>query len=225
MLCFDSIVLLHQRGFLCVFARFFGHLQVQRFVGCVFCRLSLPRVYPCHMRKLKNEELNRISVEEFKNKKKNPLVIVMDNVRSMNNVGSAFRTADAFSIDHIYLCGITARPPHREITKTALGATESVDWTYCEQTTDCLQYLKQQGYCVVLVEQTDSSIMLQDFRPESKQKYAFVFGNEAFGISDEALAYADQSLEIPQHGTKHSINISVCLGITVWDFLSKRGLN
>jgi tRNA G18 (ribose-2'-O)-methylase SpoU len=173
------------------------------------------------MRKLLNEELNRISVEDFKNKKKIPLVIVLDNVRSMNNVGSAFRTADAFCVESIHLCGITARPPHREINKTALGATESVSWTYHEKTTDAVELLKSQGFRIVSIEQVEGAQTLQNFNPVVEEKYACIFGNEAFGVEPEVVDQSDLCLEIPQHGTKHSINISVCIGIVVWDYVSK----
>ena len=173
------------------------------------------------MRKLSNEELNRISVEEFKNKKKIPLVVVLDNVRSMNNVGAAFRTSDAFCVEKIFLCGITASPPHREIHKTALGATESVDWEHVESTMTLINRLKYLDYIIVSIEQVQDGLMLQDFQPEMNKKYAFIFGNEAFGVDDAAVALSDICLEIPQFGTKHSLNISVSIGIVVWDFFVK----
>lgn len=176
------------------------------------------------MRKLKNEELNRISVEEFKNKKKNPLVVVLDNVRSMNNVGAAFRTADAFCVEKIYLCGITAKPPHREIHKTALGATESMDWEHVENTPALIDRLKSQGYVIVSVEQVENGLLLQDFHPKAAKKYAFVFGNEAFGVDDKVVALSDISVEIPQFGTKHSLNISVSIGVVIWDYCMKTGV-
>ena len=158
----------------------------------------------------------------LKLKKKNEFVIVLDNVRSMNNVGSAFRTCDAFAAQKLYLTGITATPPHREITKTAIGAQDSVDWEYAEETTVLLDDLKNQGFQIVAIEQTDASISLADFNPKEDKRYAFVFGNEVFGVSDEALEKADLALEIPQYGTKHSLNISVCCGIVSWDYISKR---
>lgn len=173
------------------------------------------------MRKLKNEELDRLSVEEYRQAAKTPVVIVLDNVRSLNNVGSVFRTADAFLLKGIYLCGITAQPPHRDITKTALGATESVDWQYFERTTEAIQYLKQQGYTIVAIEQADESVMLNDFQPESDKPLAVVFGHEVHGVSDEVVAMADGVVEIPQFGTKHSLNISVSAGVVLWDLFQK----
>jgi 23S rRNA (guanosine2251-2'-O)-methyltransferase len=173
------------------------------------------------MRKLKNEELNRKSIEEFKGTKKIPLVVILDNIRSMNNIGSAFRTADAFMVEKILLCGITAKPPHREIQKTALGATESVDWQYYNTTFEAVTKLKKEGYVVASVEQADKSTSLLDFIPEEGKKYAFVFGNEVFGVEDETVKASDICLEVPQFGTKHSLNISVCLGICIWDFFIK----
>ncbi len=173
------------------------------------------------MRKLKNEELARLSVDQFKAAAKTPLVVVLDNLRSMNNIGSAFRTADAFLVEQILLCGITARPPHREIHKTALGATESVIWQYYENTADALRYLQNHGYRVLAVEQTTGSIPLHRFQPEAGQPYALVFGHEIKGVSDEAVALADGSVEIPQLGTKHSLNVAVSIGVVLWDFACK----
>ncbi len=173
------------------------------------------------MRKLKNEELDRLSVEEFKVKKKRPIVIILDNIRSMNNVGSTFRTADAFLIEKVYLCGITATPPHREINKTALGATESVSWEHREGTETLIEELKEAGYRIVCVEQTDESVPLQDFLPYKDTKYCVVFGNEVFGVTDEVVEKADICLEIPQFGTKHSLNVSVSIGVVMWDFFKK----
>lgn len=170
------------------------------------------------MRKLKLEELGRATLEEFRGSEKLPVTIVLDNVRSMNNVGSAFRTSDAFRLEKIWLTGITATPPHREIEKSALGATASVAWEYAEKTADALKGLKQQGYQIIVVEQTTKSTLLQEFRPEKGQKYCLVFGHEVHGVSDEAIALADVALEIPQEGTKHSLNIAVCLGIVTWEF-------
>ncbi len=167
------------------------------------------------------EELERVSVEEFKKMDKSPIILVLDNVRSLNNVGSAFRTGDAFGVEKIYLCGITGTPPHRDIQKTALGATESVEWEYCLNTMQALKKLKAIGYQVCALEQVDRSMMLNDFIPEKGKKYALVFGNEVFGVEEEVLNACDAVLEIPQLGTKHSLNISVSLGIAVWDLMVK----
>ncbi|GHA68636.1 SpoU rRNA Methylase family protein [Pontibacter akesuensis] len=167
------------------------------------------------------DDLNRDSVEEFKNKKKIPLVLVLDNVRSLNNVGSVFRTADAFMAEKVYLCGITGKPPHRDIEKTALGATESVEWEHVPDTLALVKQLQAQGYKVGSVEQAESSIMLNQFQPQPNQKYALVLGNEVFGVEQEVINLSDFILEIPQFGTKHSLNISVATGVVVWDFLSK----
>jgi len=175
------------------------------------------------MRKLKLEELNRHDIESFKEKSKNPLVIVLDSIRSAMNVGSFFRTADAFALEKIVLCGISALPPNREITKTAIGATESVDWVYQENIETAINNLKSQEYTIVGIEQTNQSILLEDFVPEH-QKYALIFGNEVDGISDEILGYLDVCIEIPQFGTKHSLNVSVCGGVVIWDFLNKMNL-
>jgi tRNA G18 (ribose-2'-O)-methylase SpoU len=176
------------------------------------------------MKKLKLEELGRISVEEFKESDKLPVSIVLDNIRSLHNVGSAFRTADAFRIEKIFLTGITGTPPHREIHKTALGATESVAWEYLEQPTDAIKKLKAEGYRVVIVEQTNESVPLHTFQPQANEKYCLVFGNEVNGVSEEVIEHGDIALEIPQTGTKHSLNISVCLGIVVWEIFRKRVL-
>ncbi|MCH8318932.1 MAG: RNA methyltransferase [Bacteroidetes bacterium] len=173
------------------------------------------------MRKLKTHELKRLSVEQYKDTKKNPVVIVLDNVRSLNNVGTAFRSSDAFLAEKIYLCGITGKPPHREINKTALGAAESVEWEYVKNTIDIIKKLKKEGYTIIALEQTDESRSLQDFQPQRNKKYCFVFGNEVFGISDEVVNNIDLCLEIPQFGTKHSINIAVSIGIVLWDYISK----
>ncbi len=173
------------------------------------------------MRKLKMGELGRMSVDEFKRADKFPLVLILDNIRSLNNIGSIFRTADAFRIEKIYLTGFTARPPHKDIHKTALGATESVDWEYVEKISALLQKLNQEGFFIIALEQTDEKIMLQDFHPEKNRKTAVILGNEVKGISDEALDYADIAVEIPQFGTKHSLNVSVSAGIVLWDLLAK----
>ena len=167
------------------------------------------------------EELGRISPEQYKNASKNPIILVLDNVRSLHNVGSAFRTADAFFVEKIYLCGITGTPPNREINKTALGATESVSWEYVKNTTEVITKLKEEGWTIASVEQTNESTLLDKFTPDKTQKYCFVFGNEVFGVDDSIIALSDLSLEIPQYGTKHSLNISVAVGIIVWDYLYK----
>lgn len=168
--------------------------------------------------KLKLEELERIDVETFKKTQKIPLVIVLDNIRSMHNVGAIFRTADAFLVEKIILCGITPQPPHREIHKAALGATESVDWIYEKDTTTAINDLKTAGCQIIAIEQTTQSVMLPDFKIEKSQKYAVILGNEVDGVSDDSLPYCDVFLEIPQLGTKHSLNVSVCGGIVIWDF-------
>ncbi len=167
------------------------------------------------------EELDRISIQEFKETEKSPLILVLDNVRSLNNVGSAFRTADAFRIEKIYLCGITGTPPHRDIQKTALGATESVEWEYCLNTSDAIEKLKADEYLLCALEQVENSVKLNDFSPKKGKKYALVFGNEVFGVEEEVLNSCNYVLEIPQLGTKHSLNISVSLGIAVWDMMVK----
>lgn len=177
------------------------------------------------MRKLKTEELNRPDLQEFKAADKLPVVVVMDNVRSMHNVGSTFRTADAFAISGIALCGITAQPPHREIHKTALGATESVDWKHYESTSAACETLRAEGYQIMAVEQVENSIALQDYKPAPDQKLAIVFGNEVFGVEEEIVAMADGCIEIPQFGTKHSLNISVTVGVVLWDLVTKMKLN
>lgn len=173
------------------------------------------------MKKLSMEELDRLSIQEFKKTEKSPLVLVLDNVRSLNNVGSAFRTADAFRIEKIFLCGITGTPPHRDIQKTALGATDSVDWEYCLNTLEAIEKLKAEGYQLCALEQVENSVKLNDFSPEKDKKYALIFGNEVFGVEEEVLKSCDYVLEIPQLGTKHSLNISVSLGIAVWDLMVK----
>ena len=172
-------------------------------------------------RKIKNEELDRLSNEAFKTAVKKPLVVVLDNVRSLNNVGSAFRTADAFLVEKIYLTGITGKPPHREIQKTALGATESVDWEYEEDVVLLCSKLKNEGYKLIAVEQVNDGKELDLFIPDTNDKYALVFGNEVFGVNEEVVQLADSCIEIPQYGTKHSLNISVSLGIVLWDFFNK----
>jgi 23S rRNA (guanosine2251-2'-O)-methyltransferase len=172
-------------------------------------------------RKLSMDELDRLSVDEFAQVKKIPVCILLDNVRSLHNVGSAFRTSDAFRIEKIYLTGITGQPPHREIQKSALGATESVAWEYHEDAAGAVKKLKDLGYQVIAIEQTTGSVPLQSFLPSSNAKYCLVFGNEVQGVSDEVMELADGALEIPQSGTKHSLNISVCVGIVVWEIFRK----
>ena len=173
------------------------------------------------MRKLKNEELGRLSIEDFKSSPKLNACLVLDNIRSMNNIGSAFRTGDAFRIAHIYLTGISATPPHRDIHKTALGATDSVAWSHVEKTSALIETLQTDGYQIVVLEQADNSLMLDSFHPDPHLKYAFVFGNEVFGVEQEVVEQADFCVEIPQFGTKHSLNISVSIGVVLWDFFAK----
>ncbi|HLF35242.1 MAG TPA: RNA methyltransferase [Cyclobacteriaceae bacterium] len=173
------------------------------------------------MRKLKNEELNRLTPEAFRAHPKNPVILLLDDVRSLHNVGSAFRTADAFLLEKIVLCGITGSPPHREINKTALGATESVTWEYHPDAVTAAAELKSSGHRLVAVEQADESISLNKFSPDPNGKYVLIFGNEVKGVKDELVGMADHVVEIPQSGTKHSLNISVSIGIVVWDFLNK----
>ncbi|MCL5245793.1 RNA methyltransferase [Cellulophaga sp. 20_2_10] len=173
------------------------------------------------MRKLKNDELQRLNIEEFKGAKKTPIVIVLDNIRSLNNIGSVFRTSDAFLIEKIYLCGITAQPPHKDIQKTALGATDSVAWQYVEETLPLVQQLQQDGYMALAVEQAENATFLNDFKVQTSEKYALIFGNEVKGVAQDVVTASDVVLEIPQYGTKHSLNISVSAGVVVWDLWSK----
>lgn len=173
------------------------------------------------MRKLRNEELDRLDVDTFKRAEKTPLIIILDNVRSLNNIGSVFRTADAFLIEKIYLCGITATPPHKDIRKTALGATDSVAWEYRKNTVELIGELKSRKYTVVALEQAVNTILLNKVKIKKIKKYALVFGNEVKGVSQEAVDCCDEVVEIPQCGTKHSLNISVSVGIAVWDYWSK----
>lgn len=172
-------------------------------------------------KKLSTEEMDRLSVDAFKEAPKTPLVIALDNVRSMHNVGSIFRTSDAFRVEKILLGGITAKPPHREIQKTALGATESVNWEHHEDLGKALNLLKQKGYKIYAIEQTHQSIYLSDFFPQAEEKMVIVFGNEVEGVSENIIALADACLEIPQFGTKHSFNVSVTAGIVIWDLWGK----
>lgn len=173
------------------------------------------------MRKLKNSELNRLSIFDFKKTTKAPLIIVLDNIRSLNNIGSIFRTCDAFLIKKIYLCGITAVPPHKDIHKTALGSTESVDWQYVENTMDVINELKKDNIKIISIEQADHATMLHDFMPSKKTVYALIFGNEVKGVDQQIVNASDSVIEIPQFGTKHSLNISVSAGVVIWDLFSK----
>lgn len=173
------------------------------------------------MRKLKNSELKRIDVKTFKEKKKTPLVIVLDNIRSLNNIGSVFRTSDAFLVDEILLCGITATPPHREIHKTALGAQDSVKWSYYEDTMDALSYLKKKGFETYAIEQAEQACMLDEMNLDKTKKYAVVMGNEVKGVQQKVVDACDGCIEIPQFGTKHSLNVSISTGIVIWDFFLK----
>ena len=173
------------------------------------------------MRKLANDELNRLDVQTFKEVVKNPLILVLDNIRSLNNIGSVFRTADAFLVQKVYLCGITAQPPHKDIHKTALGATESVEWEYMPNTIDAVNKLKEEGIQVLSIEQAVDAVQLQDFIIKSDTTYALIFGNEVKGVSQEVVSNSDGVIEIPQFGTKHSLNISVSAGVVIWNFWTK----
>ncbi len=172
-------------------------------------------------RKLKITELNRISAEEFKKADKLPLVVILDNVRSLHNIGSVFRTSDAFRVECIYLCGITATPPHPEMHKTALGAEFTVDWKYVNNAVEAVDNLRQEGYVVFSVEQAENSIMLEDMRLEQGKRYAVVLGNEVKGVQQEVIDHSDGCIEIPQYGTKHSLNVSVTAGIVIWDLFKQ----
>lgn len=171
--------------------------------------------------KITLHELNRLSVPDFQNTEKFPYCLILNDVRSLNNVGSVFRTADAFRAERLYLCGITGQPPHRDITKTALGATESVTWHHAPDVLTLVQQLQAGGWQVIAVEQATGSTLLSDFQPETNKRYAFVFGNEVTGVADEVVQAADVVVEIPQFGTKHSLNIAVSAGVICWDFLMK----
>ncbi len=175
------------------------------------------------MRKLLNEELKRLTIESFKSAVKLPVVVILDNVRSLNNIGSVFRSSDAFRVEAIYLCGITARPPHKDIHKTALGATESVRWVYFENTLDAVGELKSDGYEIFAIEQTEESIMLEEMEISGGKKYALIFGHEMRGVDQDVVDAAEKSIEIPQFGTKHSLNISVSAGVVLWEFYRKIG--
>ena len=173
------------------------------------------------MRKLENSELNRKSIADFKVADKTPIIIILDDIRSLNNIGSVFRTADAFLVEKIYLCGITATPPNKEIHKTALGATETVEWEHQLEVLEVIEKLKKENVTVLAIEQVESAVFLNEFEIEKDVKYAFVFGNEVFGVNQKAIEICDGSIEIPQLGTKHSLNISVSAGIVIWDVFKK----
>lgn len=191
------------------------HLLLHRVKGFIFVKID------SMMKKLSMDELDRISTEEYEKAEKMPVTVVLDNIRSQHNIGSVFRTSDAFRVECIHLCGITATPPHREIHKTALGATDSVKWEYFNQTEVSINKLKEQGYSIIAVEQTDKSISLEDFIYEKKEKVALIFGNEVHGIQQNLVDIAEMSLEIPQMGTKHSLNVSVSVGIVLWSIFKQ----
>lgn len=172
-------------------------------------------------RKLKNSELDRKTVSEFKEARKTPLIVILDNIRSLNNIGSVFRTGDAFLIEKIYLCGITATPPHKDIQKTALGATETVEWEYVEETIPLIKKLQAENVEVLAIEQAEGAIMLNEFHPKNDKTYAVVFGNEVKGVQQEVVTASNGIIEIPQLGSKHSLNIAVSTGVVLWDIFSK----
>ena len=173
------------------------------------------------MRKLKNSELERLAVKEFKSAKKTPLIVILDNIRSLNNIGSVFRTSDAFLIEKIYLCGITAKPPHKDIHKTALGATDSVEWEHVEDTFELVKKLQAEGILVASIEQAENSVQLRNFTPSRNKKLAIIFGNEVRGVQQKIVSISDYCIEIPQYGTKHSLNISVSCGVVLWELFNK----
>jgi len=173
------------------------------------------------MKKKSLLELNRLSVEEFKKTAKTPIVLLLDNLRSALNVGSAFRTADAFALEQVILCGITATPPHREILKTAIGATQSVDWKHFESTMDAVSYYKSNGYKILSIEQAEGSTSLPDFKLDPSQKYVVILGNEVKGVGQDVVNQSDVCIEIPQFGTKHSLNVSVCAGVVIWELIKQ----
>jgi len=176
------------------------------------------------MKKLATEEMNRLDTEQFQRSDKLPIALVLDNIRSLHNVGAAFRTCDAFRIEKIYLCGITGTPPNRELHKAALGAEDTVAWEYHESTSALITTLKQQGWKIAVLEQASESTSLENFAPEASSRYCFVAGNEVFGVDEEVVAACDLCLEIPQFGTKHSLNVAVSMGIVLWDYMFKTGL-
>ncbi|MGB2127891.1 MAG: RNA methyltransferase [Flavicella sp.] len=176
------------------------------------------------MRKLKNSELNRMEVAAYKDAVKTPIIVVLDNIRSLNNIGSVFRTSDAFAVEKIYLCGITATPPNKDIHKTALGATDSVDWEYIEDTVTLVKKLQNEGVIVASIEQADNATLLQNFEISKQKRYAVIFGNEVKGVQQSVVSNSDYCIEIPQFGTKHSLNISVTAGVVLWSFLEKMKL-
>ncbi len=173
------------------------------------------------MQKLKLDELNRISPEEFKKTEKIPVILLLDNIRSLHNVGAAFRTSDAFLLNKIYLCGITGTPPNRELHKSALGAEDTVEWEYVESSVQAVAKIKQEGWKIISIEQAQGSVLLQNFIPLKNERYCFVFGNEVFGVEEEIIHLSDCIVEIPQFGTKHSFNVSVSMGIVLWDYFIK----
>lgn len=173
------------------------------------------------MRKLRNSELDRLTNEDYKKAHKTPIIVILDNIRSLNNIGSVFRTSDAFLIEKVYLCGITAKPPHKDIHKTALGSTDSVDWEYVEDTFLLIEKLKNENIVIASIEQADNAIMLNDFIPAKDKKIAVIFGNEVKGVQQEVVSASDFCIEIPQYGTKHSLNISVSCGVVLWDLFNK----
>lgn len=173
-------------------------------------------------RKLKTKELKRLEKDEFKKLKKFPIIVILDNIRSLHNVGSIFRSCDALKVEKVLLCGLTACPPHKEIHKTALGATESVEWSYFEDVTEAVRYCKRLEYQIVPAEQAEDTVLLQDLNTKSQEKLAFVFGNEVFGVNQEVISMSDFVLEIPQFGTKHSFNVSVSAGIVLWEAVKMR---
>ena len=173
------------------------------------------------MRKLKNSELNRISPKQYKEADKSPVIVILDNIRSLNNIGSVFRTSDAFMVEKIYLCGITAIPPHKDINKTALGSTESVDWEYINSTLDLVNQLKKEDITVISIEQCEGSRKLNEYKFEKDKNYAFIFGNEIKGVDQEVINQSHNVIEIPQLGTKHSLNISVSVGVVLWNSVFK----
>ena len=172
-------------------------------------------------RKLKNSELDRKSIEEFKEAQKTPIIVVLDNIRSLNNIGSVFRSSDAFLVEKVYLCGITATPPHKDIQKTALGATETVAWEHVEDTNVLIEKLQADNVKVLAIEQAEDAVFLNDFKPEATTKYAIVLGNEVKGVKQSVVSASDTVIEIPQYGTKHSLNISVTTGVVLWDLFAK----